>query len=239
MTARAAGIEDVIRNLIGTAPKRIPRGPPDAFCLMAAILHRSGAYTAVTDDHPPCIKLPKAEKWPEYVCRIGNEWHVGIRTREMTFAIRSPIIPCVADRVALPAAWVVKCKKCGCTVTCRAIDSQLEHAQPERAEPPPHDTVIVSCSCCWSAYRYSPNEVFKGSPVPSQNCASKRSSAGPNRNNSNNKEAKNSNSVLLIAASLIAAVRLNREEIKSSPAVYSKITDSIRLAEMIQARLRG
>ena len=42
-----------------------------------------------------------------------------------------------------------------------------------------------------------------------------------------------------IAASLIAAVRLNREEIKSSPIVYSKIADSIRLAEMIQARLRG
>ena len=44
---------------------------------------------------------------------------------------------------------------------------------------------------------------------------------------------------LLVAASLIAAVRLNREEIKSSPIVYSKIADSIRLAEMIQARLRG
>ena len=38
---------------------------------------------------------------------------------------------------------------------------------------------------------------------------------------------------------LIAAVRLNREEIKPSPAVHSKIADSIRLAEMIQARLRG
>ena len=49
----------------------------------------------------------------------------------------------------------------------------------------------------------------------------------------------NPNAVLLIAASLIAAVRLNREEIKSSPIVYSKIADSIRLAEMIQSRLRG
>jgi hypothetical protein len=34
-------------------------------------------------------------------------------------------------------------------------------------------------------------------------------------------------------------VRLSREEIKSSPIVCSKIADSIRLAEMIQARLRG
>ena len=39
--------------------------------------------------------------------------------------------------------------------------------------------------------------------------------------------------------SAIAAVRLNREEIKSSPIVYTKIADSIRLAEMIQSRLRG
>ena len=74
MTARAETTEDVIRHLIGTTPQKIPRWPPDVFCLMAAILHRSGAYTSVTDDHPPRIKLPKGEKWPEYVRRIGNEW---------------------------------------------------------------------------------------------------------------------------------------------------------------------
>jgi len=160
------------------------------------------------------------------------------RHHKMTFAICSPIIPYMADLVALPAAWVVKCKKCGCTVTCRAIDSQREHAEPEKAEPAPNDTVIVTCSCCWTAYRYSPNEVSKGPPSPSRTCTARGSSISPDTNN-NNKEAKNPNSVLLIAASLIAAVRLNREEIKSSPAVYSKIADSIRLAEMIQARLRG
>jgi hypothetical protein len=33
-------------------------------------------------------------------------------------------------------------------------------------------------------------------------------------------------------------VRLNREEIRPSPSVTAKIADSIRLAEMIQARLR-
>ena len=141
------------------------------------------------------------------------------------------------DRVALPVAWVVKCKKCGCTVNCRAIDSQLEHADPENAEPPPQDTVIVTCSCCWAAYRYSPAEVFKGPPGPSANCQANRSAGKPNH--ANNKDGKSPNSVLLIAASLIAAVRLNREEIKSSPSVYSKIADSIRLAEMIQARLKG
>ena len=153
----------------------------------------------------------------------------------MTFAIYSPIITRMASHLGLPAAWVVKCKKCGCTVNCRAIDPQIEHAQPEKAEPPPQDTVIVTCACCWSAYRYSPAEVFKGQPGPSISCSANRGATRPN----NNKDGKNPNSVLLIAASLIAAVRLNREEIKSSPAVYAKIADSIRLAEMIQARLRS
>jgi hypothetical protein len=130
-----------------------------------------------------------------------------------------------------PLAWVVKCKKCGCTINCRAIDPQAEHSQPDKADPPPHDPVIVTCACCWAAYRYSPGEVFKGPPGPSDRCIE--------RGKPNNKEEKQPNAVLLIAASLIAAVRLNREDIKPSPAVHSKIADSIRLAEMIQARLRG
>jgi hypothetical protein len=131
--------------------------------------------------------------------------------------------------LGLPSAWVVKCKKCGCTINCRAIDPQIEHSEPDKGEPPPQDTVIVTCSCCWAAYRYSPAEVFKGPPGPSSNCYDRWR---PNKE-------KKPNAVLLIAASLIAAVRLNREEIKSSPIVYSKIADSIRLAEMIQSRLRG
>ena len=77
--------------------------------------------------------------------------------------------------------------------------------------------------------------MFKGPPGPSSNCYDRGRPNNPN----NNKEEKKPNAVLLIAASLIAAVRLNREEIKSSPIVYSKIADSIRLAEMIQSRLRG
>jgi hypothetical protein len=41
--------------------------------------------------------------------------------------------------LALPTAWVVKCKKCGCTINCRAVDPQIEHSEPDKAEPPPHD----------------------------------------------------------------------------------------------------
>ena len=168
----------------------------------------------------------------------GRPWTVEQRVdrrspREgMTFSFYSPIIAGMTGlNLGLPSAWVAKCKKCGCTINCRAIDPQIEHSEPDKAEPPPQDTVIVTCSCCWAAYRYSPAEVFKGPPGPSSNCY--------DRGKPNNKEEKKPNAVLLIAASLIAAVRLNREEIKSSPIVYSKIADSIRLAEMIQARLRG
>jgi hypothetical protein len=46
-----------------------------------------------------------------------------------------------------------------------------------------------------------------------------------------------SKNALLIAASFIAAVRLAREEIKPTPKVLSTISDSIRLAEMIQQQL--
>lgn len=133
--------------------------------------------------------------------------------------------------LGLPTAWVVKCKKCGCTISCRAIDPRIEHSQPDRADPPLHDIVIVTCSCYWAAYRYSPAGIFEGAPGPSSNFYDRRKP--------NNQEERKPNPVLLIAASLIAALRLNREEIKSSPVIYSKIADSIRLAEMIQARLRG
>jgi hypothetical protein len=150
----------------------------------------------------------------------------------MTFVFHSPMIAGMTGvNLGLPKAWVVKCKKCGCTITCRAIDPQDEHSQPDSADPPPRGSPVVACSCCWAAYRYSQAEIFKDSPGPSSNCYG--------RGKTDIKEEKKPNAVLLIAASLIAAVRLNREEIKPSPIVFSKIADSIRLAEMIQARLRG
>ena len=155
----------------------------------------------------------------------------------MTFVIYSPMMVGVTSELALPTAWVVKCKKCGCTVNCRAIDAQSEHAELEKAEPPPQATVVVTCSCCWAAYRYNPAEVFKGPPGPSASCQANRSVN--HAHNNNKEEGRKADSVLLIAASLIAAVRLNREEIKSSPVVYAKIADSIRLAGMIQVGLRG
>jgi len=138
------------------------------------------------------------------------------------------------ENLALPVAWVVTCKKCSCTINCRAIDPQTEHSQRERADPPPQDPVLVTCSCCWSAFRYAPSEVSKGSPGPGTHCYERKMGS----NNKDKEERKEPGAGLLIAASFIAAVRLSREEIKSSPVVHSKIAESIRLAEMIRAKLR-
>lgn len=129
----------------------------------------------------------------------------------------------------LPTAWVVKCKKCSCVVTCRALDPQREHEEPHNQEPAPQQALIVTCSCCWSPFRYEPSAIFRGSPAPGSSC---------DRNRRNSKSEEKKGNALFFAASLIAAVRLNREEIKSSPVVHSKIADSIQLAEMIYRRLQ-
>jgi hypothetical protein len=101
----------------------------------------------------------------------GNTGACAIHPERVTFSFCSPIIAAMTDlNLGLPTAWVVKCKKCGCTINCRAIDPQVAYLEPDKAEPPPQDTVLVTCSCCWAAYRYSPAEVFKGPPRPSSNC---------------------------------------------------------------------
>jgi len=133
--------------------------------------------------------------------------------------------------LGLPKAWVVKCKKCSCTITCRAIDPQGEHSQPDKAEPPPHDSVIVTCSCCWAAFRYSPAEIFKDSPGPSSNCF--------DRGKPTTKEEKKPNAVLLIAASLIAAVRLNFESLGGSQSLCAFAATLQRLRIFVLTGTQG
>src|SRR4249920_2887390 len=86
----------------------------------------------------------------------------------------------------------------------------------DKAEPAPQHPVIVTCSCCCTAFRYSAGEVFKGQPSPNSTCSERpRAEAGTKGAAPHNKEEeKKPNGAILIAASLIAAVRLNREEIK-------------------------
>jgi hypothetical protein len=112
----------------------------------------------------------------------------------VTFVISSPMMVGVTSELALPTAWVVKCKKCGCTVNCRAIDARVRHAEPEKAEPAPQDTLVLTCSCCWAAYRYKPAEVFKG---PRGTSASRQANRSVNHAD-NNKDARETDSVLLI-----------------------------------------
>jgi hypothetical protein len=154
--------------------------------------------------HQPGVEWLKATSdatWDRYakVSLSGGRcpWPADLinATQEMvTFSFYSPMMAGMNGvNLGLPKAWVVKCKKCGCTITCRAIDPQGEHAQPDKAEPPPHESVIVTCSCCWAAFRYSPAEIFEDSPGPSSNCF--------DRSKPTTKEEKKPNAVLLIAAS--------------------------------------
>ena len=94
----------------------------------------------------------------------------------LLFAYGAPVM--IGMSSGLPAAWVVRCKKCSCTITCRAIDPQLERSEPTKSDPPPREDVVVSCSCCWSAFRYNPTEVFKGQPSPSNTCPERRKMEG-------------------------------------------------------------
>jgi len=120
-----------------------------------------------------------------------------------------------AMSLALPSAWVVTCTGCGCTVTCQATDPQGEHTEPDRVEAArPREARVVTCSCCWQAYRYEAAHISKGEPKPSVRCAARRQA----RNGQGKVDG-----ALLVAASVVAAVRLNREEIQNSPKVQSAI----------------
>ena len=145
--------------------------------------------------------------------------------------------------LALPSAWVVTCTACGCIVTCQAIDPQ-ERVDPSKPEPSaPREARVVTCSCCWQSYLYRVLDIFKGVPKPSDRCAARRSasprgSSETQSQNGSRPDAK-ADGALLITASIIAAVRLNKEEIKNTPRVHARIADSIQLAQMILSRLRS
>lgn len=133
----------------------------------------------------------------------------------------------------LPEAWVVRCKKCSCTVNCRAIDPQTEHSNPELRDPAPRVHLVVSCACCWSPFRYAPTEIFKGHPARSPTCPVQKAANGTQA-----RKDDKTNGAMLVAASLIAAVRLGRNEVKPSPVLHSTIVDSVHLAGLILKKLQ-
>ena len=88
--------------------------------------------------------------------------------------------------MAIPEAWVVRCKRCSCVVTCFATDPQAEHLATKKPEPP---------------YRSEP-------------------------------QRPRGDGALVVAASVVAAIRLRGEDVKPSPKLKAVIHDSLRLVRL-------
>jgi hypothetical protein len=108
-------------------------------------------------------------------------------------------------------------------ITCFAIDPQTEHMR--RDHEPPETSALVTCSCCWQTYRYSGKQITRGAPTPNHHCA-RRKSIAPK-----------TDGAVLVAASLVAAIRLRGEEIRPSPKLNAVVHDSILLARTILAQI--
>jgi hypothetical protein len=118
---------------------------------------------------------------------------------------------------------VVECPTCHCVIVAFARDPQLEHGKGE-AVSPPQSSCVLECICCGSAYRYSGADFVAG--VPKRNPACLRKT-----------HRQQMDGALLVAASIVTAIRLRGEPIKSSPKLTSAVHDSIALARTILAQL--
>lgn len=92
-------------------------------------------------------------------------------------------------------------------------------------DTPPHRSALVTCSCCWKTYRYSGEQIARGTPAQSPVCG-KRKGNGVR-----------SEGALLVAASVVAAVRLRGQDITPSPKLTATIKDSVQLARLVLAEL--
>lgn len=90
---------------------------------------------------------------------------------------------------------------------------------------PPQRSALVTCSCCWKAYRYSGDQIGRGTPAQNPACA--RGKAGGS--------GAKSEGALLVAASIVAAIRLRGEAIHPSPKLTSTVRDSVQLARLVLA----
>jgi hypothetical protein len=83
----------------------------------------------------------------------------------------------------------------------------------------------VTCSCCWQTYRYSGKQITREAPTPNQHCAKLKSIAPK------------TDGAVLVAASVVTAIRLRGQEIKPSPKLNAVVHDSILLARTILAQM--
>jgi hypothetical protein len=104
---------------------------------------------------------------------------------------------------------------------CFACDPQTEHGR--NAVEPPGDSAVLECLCCGSTYRYDAKDIVRGTLQRNTTCLKK--------------QAPKQDGALLIAASIVAAIRLRGKPIAHSPKVATTIADSLQLARMIMARL--
>ena len=125
------------------------------------------------------------------------------------------------------AAWVVECVGCKCLIVACGIDPQDEHGKPI---PPasPLSSAVITCPCCNSDYRYAGDRIFRDKPKRNPLCLRRQ----PAQTNDKMDGA------VVVAASIVAAIRLRGEPIKRSPKVVSTVADSIHLARMVVENMK-
>jgi|SRR5579859_1348169 len=128
----------------------------------------------------------------------------------------------------VPEAWVVRCIRCSCIITCRAFD-----AQNEPIEAPKH-MLAVTCSCCDTTHRYHPGDVYRGRPAPGAQCPAWKE-AKPTSQPQDGRER----NTLAICASVIAAIRLHKEQIRKSPKVVFAVSESVELAKLVLQKVKA
>lgn len=121
-------------------------------------------------------------------------------------------------------AWVVTCAACRCVIVAFARDPQDEHGKGG-ALMPPASSCVLECLCCGSPYRYTRADFVAGVPKRNPACLRKET------------KRQSMDGALLVAASLVAAIRMRGAEIRESPKLNSTIYDSITLARMVLSRL--
>lgn len=123
---------------------------------------------------------------------------------------------------------MVECARCKCIITCVAIDPQDEHGKPKPIAPP-MGSAVLQCPCCDGPYRYRAVDMRRGVPRRNPACEQRRMGQQP--------VGRKLDGAVLIAATIVAAMRLRGEDVKPSPKVTATVVDSIALARMVLARM--
>ncbi len=128
----------------------------------------------------------------------------------------------------VPEAWVVRCMRCSCVITCRALDPK------NSSEEAPKSTLPVTCSCCGNTHHYHPGDIYRGKPARGVQCPAWKD-ATPTSQPRDPRER----NTIAICASVIAAIRLHKEEIRKSPKVVATVSDSVNLAKIVLEKVRA